>query len=93
MPRETGIVAKWLHHRGYGFIRPLSFFLRRAVFVHHKEIRTTGHRTLAVDAEVEFDLAWSEGQPYARNVTGRAGAVPPCTLDVPHQDLTGKIDL
>jgi len=79
--RQTGTVAKWLNHRGLGFIAPTG--KKSAVgddyLVHHSHIKQGGgdkFKSLAVGTTVEFELApdpKKAGKEIAVNVTGVGG--------------------
>jgi len=58
--------VKWFNaKKGYGFI---STEEGKDVFVHHKEIKSEGFRTLKQDEEVEFDIEEGPKGELAKNV-------------------------
>ena len=58
--------VKWFNaKKGYGFI---STDQGKDVFVHHKEIKSDGFRTLKQGEEVEFDVAEGPKGELAKNV-------------------------
>ena len=82
MGRETGTVAKWLNHKGIGFITPDGQESEEGkdLLVHFSNIKQEsedGFKSLAEGSKVEYDLETdpknSERQ-IAVNVTGPDGA-------------------
>jgi len=80
--RNTGTVAKWLNHKGIGFITPEGQESKEGedILVHFQQIKQEsedGFKSLAQGATVEYDL---EADPknadkkIAVNVTGVDGA-------------------
>lgn len=62
----TGTV-KWFNaEKGFGFIAPEGG--GDDVFVHHSAIQSQGHRTLAENEKVEFDITQGPKGPQAENV-------------------------
>jgi len=63
----TGTV-KWFNDaKGYGFIEQED---GPDVFVHQSTIQMTGHRTLAENQKVEFEVQQGPKGPQAANVRG-----------------------
>ena len=84
--RQVGTVAKWLNHRGIGFITPdgAETVIGKDLLVHHSNIKQGGNaaeggdtfKTLAVGSRVEFDTApdpKNTDKMIAINVTGVGG--------------------
>ena len=58
--------VKWFNaKKGYGFISTED---GKEIFVHHKEIKGDGFRTLMQDEDVEFDVAEGPKSELAKNV-------------------------
>ena len=58
--------VKWFNaSKGFGFIERED---GTDLFVHHKEIKTEGFRTLEEGEEVEFDVRQGDKGDYAANV-------------------------
>jgi len=84
MPAEKckGTVAKWLNHKGIGFITPTAEGDAEVedVLVHYSQIKQSsedGFKTLNYGSEVEYDLEKDPKRPekmVAVNVTGPDGA-------------------
>lgn len=81
--RQTGIVAKWLNHKGIGFITPDGTEGEgNDVLVHFEQIKQEtedGFKSLQQGAKVEFELQADpknpdSGRQVAVNVTGEEGA-------------------
>jgi len=82
--RQTGTVAKWLNHKGIGFITPDGAEEvegeKKDILVHFQQIKQSsddGFRSLRQGATVEFELREDEKNPdkmVAVNVTGPDGA-------------------
>jgi len=50
----TSTVKRWIEDRGYGFIyNPTA--VGKDIFVHHRNIKGTGHKTLREGHRVEFE--------------------------------------
>lgn len=64
--RTTGIVKWFNDSKGFGFITPEDG--SKDCFVHHSAIQSSGFRTLAEGARVEFDIVQGEKGPAAENV-------------------------
>jgi len=59
--------VKWFDDKkGFGFIAGSD---GKDVFVHYKNISSSGHKTLAEDQEVTYELEASPKGPIAKNVT------------------------
>jgi CspA family cold shock protein len=80
--RHTGTVAKWLNHKGIGFITPDGTESKEGedILVHYQQIKQEsedGFKSLETGSKVEFEL---EADPkdtskqVAVNVTGVDGA-------------------
>lgn len=80
--RQTGTVAKWLNHRGIGFITPKGEEANdgKDVLVHYQQIKQEsedGFKSLAQGSQVEYELETDPKNPekqIAVNVTGADGA-------------------
>lgn len=72
-PRELGNVVWFRDAKGFGFIRPAAPGPDR--FVHFREIRQEGYRTLEEGELVEFTPSDGERGPCALNVV-RQGDLP-----------------
>ena len=80
--RQTGIVAKWLNHRGIGFITPdgQEAEVGKDFLVHYSNIKqepADGFKSLAEGTAVEFETTEDPKNPnklIAINVTGVGGA-------------------
>mmetsp|Transcript_26620 Transcript_26620/g.67075 ORF Transcript_26620/g.67075 Transcript_26620/m.67075 type:complete len:119 (-) Transcript_26620:2569-2925(-) len=76
--RVTGTVAKWLNHKGIGFITPENG--DEDVLVHYSQIQQAsedGFKSLEQGAPVEFEFSEDPKDPSKRiavNVTGPDGA-------------------
>ncbi|TPP40547.1 Cold-shock DNA-binding domain family protein [Leishmania donovani] len=70
---NTGKVVSWMSGRGFGFIEDNAD--KRQHFVHFSALQTEtgGYRALAVDQEVEFEVASQDGRTRAENVTAPGG--------------------
>jgi cold shock protein len=64
--RTTGIVKWFNDSKGFGFVTPDDG--SKDCFVHHSAIQSSGFRTLAEGARVEFDIVQGEKGPAAENV-------------------------
>ncbi|HRP62539.1 MAG TPA: cold-shock protein [Phycisphaerales bacterium] len=62
----TGIVAKFMNEKGFGFITPEGG--GKDVFVHHTDINMDGFKSLSPGQRVEYDLAQEAKGPKASNV-------------------------
>ena len=63
----TGTV-KWFNaDKGYGFITPADG--SEDLFVHHSAIVGEGYKTLAENAQVQYEPAQGDKGPQATNVT------------------------
>jgi len=81
--RQTGVVAKWLNHKGIGFITPNADVPegedKKDILVHFEQIKQNtadGFRSLKQGSSVEYDLKQDEKNPekmVAVNVTGEGG--------------------
>ena len=79
--RQTGIVAKWLNHRGIGFITPdgQEAEVGKDFLVHYSNIKqepADGFKSLAEGTAVEFETTEDPKNPnklIAINVTGVGG--------------------
>ncbi|AIN99721.1 RNA binding protein rbp16, putative [Leishmania panamensis] len=71
---NTGKVVSWMSGRGFGFIEDNAD--KKQHFVHFSALQTEtgGYRALAVDQEVEFEVASQDGRTRAENVTAPGGA-------------------
>jgi len=75
--RKTGVVAKWLNHKGIGFITPEG--AEEDVLVHFEQIKQNtedGFKSLAQGSKVEFELQQDPKNSekfVAVNVTGENG--------------------
>jgi cold shock protein len=63
----TGTVKWFNDQKGYGFITPDEG--EKDLFVHHSNVATSGFRTLAEGAKVEFEQREGTKGPEAVNVT------------------------
>lgn len=82
--RQTGVVAKWLNHKGIGFITPNADAPegeeKKDILVHYEQLKQNsddGFKSLKQGATVEYDLGNDEKDPekkVAVNVTGPDGA-------------------
>jgi CspA family cold shock protein len=63
--RETGTVKWFDNAKGYGFIQRGT---GNDVFVHFKQIRGEGYRTLQEGQEVQFNLVQGQKGPQAEDV-------------------------
>jgi CspA family cold shock protein len=79
--RQTGTVAKWLNHKGIGFITPEGETEGvNDILVHFQQIKQEsedGFRSLDQGSKVEYDLEADPKNPekqVAVNVTGPDGA-------------------
>jgi len=81
MTRHVGTVAKWLNHKGIGFITPEGKTAedKADILVHYMQIKQEsedGFRSLEQGAKVEYDLEADPKNPdkqIAVNVTGVDG--------------------
>lgn len=79
--RQRGIVAKWLNHRGIGFVTPegQDAEVGKDFLVHYSNIKqepADGFKSLAEGTEVEFETTEDPKNPsklIAINVTGIGG--------------------
>jgi cold shock CspA family protein len=79
--RQRGIVAKWLNHRGIGFVTPAGqeAEVGKDFLVHYSNIKqepADGFKSLAEGTEVEFETTEDPKNPsklIAINVTGIGG--------------------
>lgn len=79
--RQTGVVAKWLNHRGIGFITPdgQEAEVGKDFLVHYSNIKQEpddGFKSLAEGTKVEFETTEDPKNPsklIAINVTGVGG--------------------
>mmetsp|Transcript_33577 Transcript_33577/g.79179 ORF Transcript_33577/g.79179 Transcript_33577/m.79179 type:complete len:191 (+) Transcript_33577:196-768(+) len=79
--RQTGVVAKWLNHRGIGFITPdgQEAEVGKDFLVHYSNIKqepADGFKSLAEGTKVEFETTEDPKNPnklIAINVTGIGG--------------------
>jgi cold shock CspA family protein len=79
--RHTGVVAKWLNHRGIGFITPdgQESEVGKDLLVHHANIKQgdgNSFKSLARASKVEYETAPDPKHPdkqIATNVTGVGG--------------------
>jgi len=63
---STGTV-KWFNgKKGFGFIKPDDS--DKDLFVHHSEIKKTGHASLKEGQRVEFEVGQGQKGPCATNV-------------------------
>lgn len=82
MGRETGTVAKWLNHKGIGFITPDGQESKEGedILVHYMQIKQSsedGFKSLAEGTKVEYELQTDPkdgSKQIAVNVTGIDGA-------------------
>jgi CspA family cold shock protein len=65
--RETGTVKWFSNDKGFGFIAREND-TERDVFVHYKEIRGKGFRSLQEGQRVEFTLGEGQKGPVAQDV-------------------------
>jgi CspA family cold shock protein len=65
---STGTVKWFNESKGFGFITPDDG--GQDLFVHHSEIKTTGHATLSENQKVQFEVGQGKKGPCATNVTG-----------------------
>lgn len=82
--RLTGTVAKWLNHKGIGFITPEGVESKEGenndILVHFEQVKQTtddGFKSLEQGTTVEYDLKEDPKNPekkIAVNVTGPDGA-------------------
>jgi len=79
--RYTGTVAKWLNHKGIGFITPEGQESKEGedILVHFQQIKQEsedGFKSLCQGSEVEYELEEDPKNPekkVAVNVTGKNG--------------------
>jgi len=79
--RLTGTVAKWLNHRGIGFITPegQASEIGQDLLVHYSNVKQTtddGFKSLREGSKVEFEMAPDPkhaDKKIAVNVTGIGG--------------------
>ena len=82
MPRQSGTVAKWLNHKGIGFIthEGQESVEGKDVIVHYEQIKQEtedGFKSLAEGSAVEYETETDPKNPEklrAKNVTGPDGA-------------------
>lgn len=81
MTRETGTVAKWLNHKGIGFITPQGETEgENDILVHFQQVKQSsedGFISLEAGSTVEYDLETdpkNAEKKVAVNVTGPEGA-------------------
>jgi len=80
MVRHTGKVAKWLNHKGIGFITPNEGGDGSDILVHFEQIKQEsedGFKSLQVDSTVEYELMpdpKNSEKMIACKVTGEGGA-------------------
>ena len=67
--RETGTVKWFDTAKGYGFIQRANG--QKDVFVHYKNIRGDGHRSLKQGQAVEFTVVESSKGAQAEDVEGK----------------------
>jgi CspA family cold shock protein len=67
--RETGTVKWFDTAKGYGFIQRANG--QKDVFVHYKNIRGEGHRSLKQGQAVEFTVVESTKGSQAEDVEGK----------------------
>jgi len=80
--RQTGTVAKWLNHKGIGFITPDGTESKEGedILVHYQQIKQhseDGFKSLEQGSKVEYDLETDPkdtSKQVAVNVTGIEGA-------------------
>lgn len=60
-----GKVIKFNKEKGFGFIKAED---SRDIFFHYSSLVMEGFKTVATDAEVEFDVEDSERGPRAANI-------------------------
>lgn len=63
MPRHTGVVARFMDEKGFGFVKPDAG--GKDVFVHHTGIIGTGFKSLAPGQRVEYELVQDAKGPRA----------------------------
>eukprot|EP00392_Amoebophrya_sp_AT5.2_P012038 g12132.t1 len=81
MSKQTGTVAKWLNHKGIGFITPdVDEDNSGDILVHYQQIQQTtqdGFKSLAEGSKVEYETMDDPKNPgekkVAINVTGEGG--------------------
>jgi len=80
MPKQTGTVAKWLNHKGIGFITPEGEEEGvKDILVHFEQIKQEtedGFKSLEQGSKVEYDTKEDPKNPekqVAVNVTGPDG--------------------
>jgi len=76
-PRLTGVVLKWNHDRGFGFVKRDDN--QEEIFCHTKSIvadRKNGHKNAKSGSKVEFHIQTGEKGASAVNVTAVGGG--PC---------------
>ena len=64
---STGKVKWFNEKKGFGFITPDTG--SEDLFVHHSEVKTDGHASLAEGQKVEFTIGQGKKGPCATNVT------------------------
>ena len=82
MTKQSGTVAKWLNHKGIGFITPTGQESEEGkdLLVHFSQIKQEsedGFKSLAEGSSVEYDLEADPKNPekqIAVNVTGPDGS-------------------
>jgi len=72
--KTTGVVLRWKHEKGFGFIKPDDG--TEDLFVHIKEVwydQASGLRSLKNNSKVEFEAKDGEKGKFASNVTAIGG--------------------